>query len=109
VVELVTADSRADLSISVAESPGVVRVALGGELDLSNIEVLSQALEPYLSGSPAVMIFDLTDLRFLDSSGIGLVLGAVNRCGEVRIQRPSEIVRQVVEYMGLADILRIEP
>jgi anti-sigma B factor antagonist len=50
----------------------VIVFSLGGELDLAVVETANEALEA-VAGSPALIIIDLTDLEFLDSSGVALL------------------------------------
>jgi anti-sigma B factor antagonist len=99
----------APLSIDISGESEEVVVALTGELDISNIRILQARVDEALAGRPVLLIFDLGDLRFLDSSGIGLLLRIASKVQEVRLRRPSEIVRQIVRYMGLSDVLPIEP
>jgi anti-sigma B factor antagonist len=51
---------------------GVVVFSLTGELDLAVIETAKEAVEPVAGGS-AMVVVDLTDLEFLDSSGVALL------------------------------------
>ena len=83
-------------------------MVLTGELDISNIRILQARVDEALDDRPALLVFDLGDLRFLDSSGIGLLLRIASKVERVRLRRPSEIVRQIVHYMGLSDVLPIE-
>jgi anti-sigma B factor antagonist len=63
-----------------AEGSGVSVVALSGELDLSTIPLLEKRLLAEV-GSKGAVIVDLTDVSFIDSSGIGLLIQAF-RAGE---------------------------
>jgi anti-anti-sigma factor len=84
-------------------------VALSGELDISNVDSQQKELERALVTSPGRLIFDLGQLRFLDSSGIGLLVRMTSRAASVEVRRPSEIVKQVIECMGLAGVLGMAP
>jgi len=102
-------DEGASLTVEISHDGEQVLVSLGGELDISNVAGLDRRLEEALSGRPASLVFDLSGLRFLDSSGIGLLLRASSRVGSVQLRRPSQIVEQVIRHMGLAEVLSIEP
>ena len=97
------------LNVDVEVAGDDVTVTLAGELDLSNVDTLKARLEPFLQLHPHLLIFDLSNLRFLDSSGIGLLLGATEQVGSVRLRQPSEIVRQVITYTGLSGVLPMDP
>jgi anti-sigma B factor antagonist len=102
-------DDAALLGIDVSMSDEQAVITLSGELDLSNVDSLQTRLQPVLKMRPSVVVFDLGNLRFLDSSGIGLLLDVANRVGTVRLRQPSEIVRQIVKYTGLSGVLPIDP
>jgi len=83
-------------------------VALIGELDLSNVDAVGAAIREALQASAAVIV-DLAELTFIDSSGIGLLLGvAVSENGQnpaCSLASPSMAVRRVLEIAGVADRL----
>ena len=73
------------LAVSVeAERTNVTVVALSGELDLSTIPLLERRLLAEVVSKGAVVV-DLTDVSFIDSSGIGLLIQAFRSGGEERM------------------------
>lgn len=60
------------------EPDGVVRLALCGELDLAVIERLRNRLEQ-LRVARAPVRLDLSQLEFMDSSGLGVILDALSQ------------------------------
>jgi anti-anti-sigma factor len=54
------------------------------------------------------LIFDLSRLRFMDSAGIAVLIGAAAKVKAVHLRDPSPIVRRVIEVTGLSDVLPIE-
>jgi anti-sigma B factor antagonist len=55
-------------------------LAFRGELDVGTIERFNAALRPALDGGEApVVIADLTNLTFMDSSGLAALLGVLRR------------------------------
>ncbi len=100
----------AELAIEVGrDASGAALVSLKGELDISNIVKLQDALDPLLNGRSQPLVFDLSELRFIDSSGIAVLLTAAAHSESVEVRRPSEILRQIIESMGLTEILRVRP
>jgi anti-sigma B factor antagonist len=99
---------KAPLAIDISQQNGAVVVAVSGELDISNVDRLERELDIALVTPPPRLVFDLGALRFLDSSGIGLLVRMTSRAGAIEVHRPSEIVRQVIEYMGLAEVFGIQ-
>jgi anti-anti-sigma factor len=61
--------------VSRAEGPGVNRVMLSGELDMATAPQLEEALSDAARGSVAV-ILDLSELEFMDSTGLQVIVRA---------------------------------
>ena len=59
-------------TVAVREEPGGVRVTPRGELDVATQAELRAALEQHVGG--VAVTLDLTYLRFLDTSGLRLIL-----------------------------------
>jgi anti-sigma B factor antagonist len=83
-------------------------MTVSGELDISNIDVLKASVATVLSTHPERLIFDLGELRYLDSAGITVLLGAAAET-DVQLREPSEVVRRVVELTGLTEVLPMSP
>lgn len=91
-------------------APGTVRVAVAGEIDLSNSDELHTGLLGVLSARLSHRIeVDLAGVTFMDCSGLTVlvVVGkAAARTGcQLRITNPQPIVRRVLDLTGLLDVL----
>ena len=53
---------------------GRLDAALSGEIDLSTIAELEERLEGSLDPDPSLLVLDLREVTFLDSSGLRLLL-----------------------------------
>jgi anti-sigma B factor antagonist len=105
----VDGEGAAEIAIDTALDPtGAPIVILAGELDSSNAASLDAAIAGILAERPERLIFDLGDLRFMDSAGIAVLIGAA-QASDVRLRNPSRIIRRVVEVTGLSNLLPIEP
>ncbi len=92
-----------DFSISARDLPGIHIVSLQGELDMATADGLSDALAE-IAGS--TVIVDLSQLTFMDSTGITAIVAARNRIlaegqGQLVVTRPGGIVRRALEIVGL--------
>ena len=97
----------AELEIEVtSEADGSV-VALSGELDISTAGELDAVLDSLDTSAPARVIFDMTGLRFMDSSGIGALVRAAGRFPAVSVVHLSDSVRRVLAATGLLEILHV--
>jgi anti-sigma B factor antagonist len=78
---------------------GCVVVSAGGEIDLHTAAGLQQALHQAMQHSSCVII-DLSRVSFLDSSGLGVLIGARSRAqqlgGSVFLVRPPATVRKLL-------------
>ena len=100
-------------------------VAVTGEMDLATAPQVRQAViqaiaegnrltargdDPGLEPGPRVLL-DLSGVDFIDSSGLGVVLGAVRRVrgtgGTIRLVVTEPQVRRAFELTGLDQVLSI--
>lgn len=79
-----------------------LRIALDGEMDLANTETAASALREALHRGNYVVV-DLTKLSFLDSTGIAMLVTAMQEGGERLGFLPSEHdeVRRLLSLTGL--------
>lgn len=82
-----------------------------GEVDMATAPELTEAVTEVLQGFPRRLVFDLTEVTFLDSSGIKVLLyarrGLPERCPVV-LRRPQPAVLRVLEITGVGDLFLIE-
>ena len=67
-----------ELAITVRRERGVVIVAVTGEIDISTITRLRERLSR-LADSGQTLIVDLNRVTFIDSAGLGALVGAARR------------------------------
>jgi len=68
--------SASDLSLRIEARNGVVRIAVGGEVDMASSPALAGSLEGAELGGTQAIILDLRDTTFIDSSGLRAILKA---------------------------------
>jgi len=94
--------SLLDLNISSAD--GRVLAALSGEVDLSTVTEVEMQFEEILRGAPELLVLDLREVTFLDSSGLRLMLrlDERQRSGGRRLTvvRGGRRVARVLELTG---------
>ena len=100
--------SGVDATVDVKVAPsGAQEITLGGELDISNVDALRTSLQPLLEQGPDIIVFDLRELRFMDSSGIAVLLEVAQRVPTVEIREPTPVIKRIIEATGLSEILRV--
>lgn len=78
-------------------------IELAGELDLASAHHLEAVLDRMLV-APNHLVADTTQLTFLDSSGLRLLLRASNMVeGRIWLKGASLHIRKVIDIMGLTD------
>jgi len=90
-------------------SDGTTVLVVTGEIDISTAPRLREHLQQL--DAPEVVI-DLTAMTFIDSTGLGVLVGAVKRVrengGNLILRRPSRSTRKVLDISGLASMVTIE-
>lgn len=104
-----------DLAQLVVGSEGdVLAVTLSGEIDMSNVADLEAAIERAMPNTAYGMVLDLSELTYLDSAGIRMLIGVANRLRWRRQQLCVAVpdgsrVRRVLNLAGAADAFTIDP
>jgi anti-sigma B factor antagonist len=76
-----------------------------GELDISNAETLAAILDRVVQEQGDINL-DMSELTFIDSSGIRVLLRAMDRLdgqSKLVLVAPTHPVRQILALMGLQD------
>jgi anti-sigma B factor antagonist len=83
-------------------------VKLAGEVDLSNIESVREMVEPVADAPSDAVVFDLAELRLIDSTGLSLLLWMAKKVPTVQVRNPPAIVQRVIDVTGLGSVLPTE-
>jgi anti-anti-sigma factor len=93
-------------------SDGTARIVVRGELDLSTGPRLEEEVRLVESEAPEVLVLDLRDVTFFDSTGLQLVLDADVRAreeGRAFVVAPGDgEPRRILELAEVADRLSLE-
>jgi anti-sigma B factor antagonist len=88
-------------------------LAVRGEIDLFTAPELKQVLAESIESGRIRIIVDLTDTTFLDSTALGVLIGAVKRLrsrdGALAIVNVDENIAKTFEITGLDQIFTIVP
>jgi anti-sigma B factor antagonist len=99
-----TAGLREDPIAGVERLDGVTVVRLAGELDLYNAAAVREALLGCCAESPERLIVDLSDVKFIDSTALGVLIEARTRMPNRRgflLAAPGLETRRALEISGL--------
>ena len=101
------------LEVRSARSDDRHVITLKGELDLDGVERVTEELERAEASAARQIVLDLSDLTFIDSSGVRMIVCANLRCGagtdRLRLIRGGTGVQRVFELTGVLDRLPFDP
>lgn len=85
-------------------------VYLSGELDEHSAELVRNAVDPAIErGNFAALCFDLSRLGFMDSTGIGVIIGRYKLARRhnisVCVRAPGPTVDKIFQMSGLYEII----
>jgi len=84
-------------------------VALRGEVDLARRPAVLAAMDAAIAETEGPFVVDLTEVDFLDSSGLGVLMHArerLERAGrEMTVLCPPGPARRLIEITGVAELL----
>jgi anti-anti-sigma factor len=86
-------------------------VRVGGEVDLATAPELAAALEEALAGGRAIVL-DLSDVDFIDTSGVGAMLDARRQISDrnaelMVVAPPGSPARRLLELTELTEALAV--
>lgn len=96
----------------VVEHGGAVVVRLAGELDLYNADAVRQTLFEVVQRAPERLVVDLADVRFIDSTTLGVLIEARSKLPDRRsflLAAPGLETRRALEISGLDRHFNVQP
>ena len=98
-----------DVNRSEVEGRAVV-LSPSGRLNMTTASLLRQSVAAEVEGGSARVVLDLAGVAFVDSSGLGAIVGGLKSArqagGDLRIAAAGEQVRTVLELTNLDRVLR---
>lgn len=86
-------------------------ISLGGELDMASAPLLQAALESAEAEATSALVLDLRELRFMDSTGLRIILSArerwLSRGHELALSAASSQVQRLLSVSGLGEHFRV--
>ena len=96
------------MTINVERDFELVTLEITGRLDTTTAPNL-EAVVNELGADTKELVFDMSGVEYISSAGIRVLLGAYKKMnanqGKTRIEKASEMVREVFEMTGLSEML----
>lgn len=85
---------------------GKLTIYLEEELDISSCKVIRGVIDGYIMKyQPYELVLDLSDVKFMDSSGIGLIIGRYNLIklldAKMKVVNATENIRRLIELSNI--------
>jgi anti-anti-sigma factor len=106
--QLENGGSHAKLETS-SDGSGAPIISITGEIDMANVESIEAELDSLIAPGCELLVFDLSALEFIDSSGIALLLRAADKTERIELRNPSATVVRIIRATGLSDVLHVAP
>lgn len=100
-------DAPLTFSSSEIDRPGIVVMKLTGPLTLRNMFVFQSELS---TNKPPMMVFDLSDVPYMDSAGIGVLINyyvsAEQNARKMALAGANERIEALLELTKVQNLLR---
>lgn len=105
-------DGGRNLRIEVADTTSPTTVVLIGEIDITTSGRVREALIAISNSGENKVVVDMTNVTFMDSTGLAALVGPLKRFrtmdGQIVLRSPTKGVRKVLEITGLTRVFDIE-
>jgi anti-sigma B factor antagonist len=98
------------ISTSVEHRDGVTVLAVGGEIDMASAPVLESSVADVLADDPAALVIDLTEVQFLDSAGLQILVEArekVSESARFAVAAHGPITSRIIQLVDLDEFLSL--
>jgi anti-sigma B factor antagonist len=91
---------------------GVSVLAVRGDIDMLTAPILTQAVSNVLTEDAAALIIDLTEVDFLASLGMAVLVTAQQECGDAKrlvVVADGSATSRPLKLVGLDTVLNLHP
>ena len=90
-----------------------LKVKIKGDIDHHNARSIREKIDTWIfSKKPSLILLDLSLVEFMDSSGLGLIMGRYNSATEIGasfvIYKPNYRVKKILSLAGVERIITIK-
>ncbi|MCR5131706.1 MAG: STAS domain-containing protein [Prevotella sp.] len=100
------------MKTSIQEQEGKIVATLAGELDTAAALEVEQALQPLLESKGRDIVIDCTDLEYIASSGLRILLSILKQAkahdSKVVLKNVNDDIREVFKLTGFISIFDFE-
>ena len=100
------------MTTSIQEIDGKLVATLSGELDTAAAPETEKALQPLLETQGKDIVIDCTELEYIASSGLRILLGILKKAKEVGsrvvLKNVNDVIKDVLDLTGFISIFELE-
>ena len=100
-----------DIGLELKERDGYSVLAVSGEVDVATVPKMREQLHGLVARGDKRIVVDLDAVDFLDSTGLGVLVGALKRVrssgGDLQLVCTQPRIRKVFEVTGLTKVFAI--
>ena len=100
-----------ELSVTTSRQDDVSVVTVAGEVDVYTAAQLRAVLDEEIGAGRSRLVVDLDDVSFLDSTGLGVLVGGLKRVrghdGDLALVCTQRRILKVLEITGLTKVFTI--
>jgi stage II sporulation protein AA (anti-sigma F factor antagonist) len=102
------------ISMQIRQQGDVLIARLGGELDHHTADKVKGHLEQQLAkGHTKHLVVNLAGMHFMDSSGLGVLIGRYKQIkqlgGQMKVSNVDPAIYRIIEMSGLFKIIQVHP
>lgn len=102
---------QSDFRVNVRMEGRAAIVAVTGELDLASSPKLEQRLDEVWASDAELLVIDLRELEFMDSTGLSIIVGAQQRLGDsgrkLSVVKGPPQVQRLLDLTGVSERLQL--
>ena len=100
------------MNVDIKSENGYAVAMLNGEIDHHNAKEIREEIDRFIiANQPRELAMDFSNISFMDSSGIGLIMGRyklISECGgRLVVKNPRQYIKRVLKISGIERIVRI--
>jgi len=100
------------MTTSIQEKDGKIIATLSGELDTAAAQETEKALQPLLKSEGKDVVIECTELEYISSSGLRVLLGILKQAqavgSRVILKNVNDVIRDVLDLTGFVSIFEFE-
>jgi anti-sigma B factor antagonist len=97
--------------LTCTQALGAVVVRLEGELDAETTTEVRERLGDLILNGELTVVVDLQHITFIDSTALGVLVGALRRLrergGDLVLSAPTTAVQRAIEVSGLGEVFTV--